>query len=538
MNAVDSQLLGLLAEAPFIDRLELAALSGRSRAAVYQSLDRLAEAGLVDSIGHASEHIARTQRYSLTANGVRRLAQAQDRSVAQLLRDLPVSHQWRRLMLDRLDAAAVVYRLAERAAQSVWPLRLQWYRAAPMDAALELPSGAHVALARQGRSVDRSASAKRLRRLDEQHGFAARLLVCPDETRLRQARRNVRSSSTPTYLTIERELLRSWSDASVWRPSSGAGRLTLPEALRHEPYPASPPTEPPLNKVSLPRPLTEMPTHPSRLSAAEKRALDLIADWPWIRPAHLTDLLGVGERRCSWVLSRLTELGLVTRLERGGRPRLALSDRGLAAVARRDRASVGRARQRWSAAGQGGRPPSDWREARGLRSRQLLRHLEHTESVHGFAAALSRQATERGLSLVQLDPPQRASRYFRLVGRLRSIHPDAYALLADGRDETACFLEWERRAVRPSTMTARLGPYLRYFASGRPIEDHGLPPHVMIVFEVELTAGHFLRLAERAMAQSGVEPPLLVSDRRNLRREGPLGPVWRSVGGGSASPLF
>ena len=44
-------------------------------------------------------------------------------------------------MLERLDAAAVIYRLAEQAAQFAFPLGLRWLRAAPMDALLELPDG-------------------------------------------------------------------------------------------------------------------------------------------------------------------------------------------------------------------------------------------------------------------------------------------------------------------------------------------------------------------------------------------------------------
>ena len=68
----------------------------------------------------------------------------------------------------------------------------------------------------------------------------------------------------------------------------------------------------------------------------------------------------------------------------------------------------------------------------------------------------------------QLDPPRRASRYFRHFGGRRSVHPDAFGMLRRGGTVWPFFLEWERRAVRPVTMAARLAPYLRYYSSGRP----------------------------------------------------------------------
>ena len=57
------------------------------------------------------------------------------------------------------------------------------------------------------------------------------------------------------------------------------------------------------------------------------------------------------------------------------------------------------------------------------------------------------------------------------------------------------FLEWERRAVRPVTMVARIAPYLRYYSSHRPTDYHGSQPTVLVVFEDEIAQTHFLRVA-------------------------------------------
>ena len=91
------------------------------------------------------------------------------------------------------------------------------------------------------------------------------------------------------------------------------------------------------------------------------------------------------------------------------------------------------------------------------------------------------------------------------------------------------FLEWERRAVRPSTMAARLAPYLRYYSSHRPTDDHGVQPTVLVVLEDALTASHFLRTARDMISRQRLSLPLMVSDTASIQRHGPLGPAWRSL---------
>ena len=155
-------------------------------------------------------------------------------------------------------------------------------------------------------------------------------------------------------------------------------------------------------------PARDAPNHTltAILKATEKHALDLLSDWPWITPAHFGEMLGVKRSRLSQVLQRLEGLGLVVVLQVKGCRRLALDDRGLAMLARRDRAAVGAARKRWSVAPIDPQAPLTWRNVSGRRSRQLLRNAEHTDSVHWFVAALSRQARSKSEGIVQIDPPR------------------------------------------------------------------------------------------------------------------------------------
>ncbi|MXW23564.1 MAG: hypothetical protein F4Z96_02630, partial [Chloroflexi bacterium] len=256
-----------------------------------------------------------------------------------------------------------------------------------------------------------------------------------------------------------------------------------------------------------------------------------LADWPWLSSEHLQALLGLSRPRTAQIISALRDHGLAARAP-SAEGRLVLTERGLTLIARRDRTSAGLAKQRWSAAPLDSGAAGGWRDVAGRRSRQLLRNIEHTASVHGFIAALAAQSRALGWELVQLDPPHRASRYFRSDGRVRSVLPDAFAVLRREGRVWPCFVEWERRAVRPSTMAAKLAPYLRYYVSPRPTDDHGARPAVLVVFSDELAAHHFLRVATSETERANVELALRVTHKGLLAKEGPLGAVWLSLGGG------
>ena len=293
--------------------------------------------------------------------------------------------------------------------------------------------------------------------------------------------------------------------------------------------------EPP-ERVSLPEHLNvngqddSAPDHllPALLKSTEKRCLDLLSDWPWMTPAHLGGVLEVKRSRISQLLQRLTSLGLVIEDVVEGRRRLILSDLGLSVLARRDRTSVGAMKKRWSASLTDPDRAATWRNVSGARARQLLRNIQHTDAVHWFIAVLARQARSRGRELAQLDSPGRASRYFRYAERLHSVRPDAFGLLHNGQAIWPFFLEWERRAVRPVTMAARIAPYLRYYSTHRPTDDHGAQPAVLVVFDDDVAETHFLRIAKEEMDAAKVQVPLFVAPRNLLERVGPLGPAWRT----------
>ena len=533
----EPDLLRALASMPFLDRQEMVAVSGWSRAAVYEAVQRLETGGFCASVLHAADPLPQARRFHLTAAGLSRLADEEDRPLEGLVRDHPLSAQWRRSLMERLDALAAIYHLASVLSGIAYPIRFRWYRAMPLDAAMMLPDGKTVGIVRQGLTADRSGFAKRLWRLRDGPMSGTILVLMADDVRLRHARRLLSTTDVPVLFALEREAVLAGADDRIWSPTRVNAAVDLRYVLdRAEPGGRLPEEEEP-QRASAPDDIpdrgaaADIADHllPVFLKPAEKRALDLISDWPWISLKELAGLMGVSPQRASQLVNPLEGFGLAARLRHAGR-RLALTDRGLSLLARRDRTSVGVAKRRWSIALEDPEGPFEWRNVTGRRGRQLLRNIEHTAAVHGFLAALTAQAPLLGWEIVQIDPPRRASRHFRHDDRMRAVNPDAFGVLRKDGTLWAFFLEWERRAVRPSTMSDRLAPYLRYYSSHRPIDDHGVRPAVLVVFDDEIAQTHFLRVAREEMRAEQVTVPLWVSHREAIDALGPLGSAWRAPG--------
>ena len=523
---------------PFLDRAELVAVTGWSKAAVHEAVDKLDSGGFCAAVPHATTLFpSSTQRFHLTAAGLGRLAKEEETSLDELVRGHPVSAQWRRNLMGRLDSLAAIYRLATGVSVVAYPIRFRWYRASTLDAAIELPGGRAVGIVRQGLTADRTGFSNRMWRLRQGPLPGAVLVLMADDVRLRHVRRTLTGAPVPFYLALEREAVEASPDDPVWSPPAVNASVELRSVLDRIEKGSLFPEEDEPRIVSVPSDLSvEGPGWkvsdyllPAFLKPAEKRALDLISDWPWITLTDLAGLMAVSVPRASQIVTPLEGFRLVTR-PIAGSGRMALTDRALALLARRDRTSVAIAKKRWSAAPLFPGTPFVWDNVTGARSRQLLRNVEHTAAVHSFLAAMTVQAGLLEWEVSQVDPPRRASRHFKHGEGMRSVNPDAFGVLSKGETTWPFMLEWERRAVRPSTMSERLAPYLRYFSSHRPTDDHGTRPSILIVFDDEIVQTHFLRLARDEMQARGVAVPLWVSHRAAIEQMGPLGRAWRDPG--------
>ena len=104
LTECQEELLGHLAAMPFLDRLELVAVSGWSRGSVYESVEKFEAEGLAASVPHATDVTPPTRRFYLTPSGLHRLAGDEGMTVDELLRLYPVSARWQRIQPLQQDA--------------------------------------------------------------------------------------------------------------------------------------------------------------------------------------------------------------------------------------------------------------------------------------------------------------------------------------------------------------------------------------------------------------------------------------------------
>ena len=530
--------LRYFAAMPFLDRLELTAIADQSRGGAYDSVAELKHEGLVESIKHATDLMTSTRRFYLTEDGLDWLRYYDDLTLDDLFRRYPVSSHWQRVLLERLDAVGTIYRVASSVAYCASPIRLRWYRALPLDAGITLHDGRTIGVIRQGATSDRTSFAKRVWREEKTEIFVPSLLlfIAPDDMRFRQTRDLLTRLGRSAVVALEKEAVLSSADYKAWYRPRLSGPRNMDSLISTMERLGRLPMEPPLSRPSLPRNLDsdntgfDVPDYllPSVLKPAEKRVLDILSDWPWIMSIDFSGILGVSSARTAELTASLISANLVSRVKMNGGNWLAPTDWGLSVLARRDRTSVGMARKRWSVYPLDPEAPMTWQNISGKRSRQLARNMEHTEAVHWFIAYMAKQARALNYRIMQFDPPHRATRYFHHKGKLRSIHPDAFGSLQKEKSRFMFFLEWENRAVRPVTMATRLAPYLRYYSSWRPRDDHGVQPIVLIVFNDATVESRFLGVARDLMDQTRVDVPLWVSHSESVEREGPMGEVWRA----------
>ena len=295
----EADLLRTLASMPFLDRTEMVAVSGWSRGAVYEAVEKMDRGGFCDAVTHAADLSSPTERYYLTAEGLKRLAGEEGMSLDELLRSRPVSAQWRRSLMERLDALATVYALAGALAAVAYPIRFRWYRSLSLDAAVALPDGRTVGIVQRGNTSDRSAFSNRMWRLRGTALPGAVLILMPDPVRLRHSRRMLEGFPVPAFLAVESEVVAA-PDGAVWSPHAVRADIDLSSALDRIEKRDNLPEEAAPERASLPSDFTVQGRGwdisdymlPVMLKATEKRAVELVADWPWIALTELAGLMG------------------------------------------------------------------------------------------------------------------------------------------------------------------------------------------------------------------------------------------------------
>ena len=376
--ALEDTLL-LLCSTPLATVDELSRFGRVPASTLRDRLRKLAKMGMADSVSHSLTVLGPHPhlRYFPTQKGIEAGAMV-EHGTKTFLREYPVSRQWFRLLADRMDAVAMLYRAAAMVADADSqgkPVRVDHYRQGPYDMLITLSGGRSVGLLRQGPTLPSANLRYRLRTLEnlsyDQRPMATLVLAHSDQAN----RRAVRTLGDPThhrktFVATEGELLAGDHRSLVWQQCGEGTELDLPvkvdsslslnaimtwtdrlaerlDELRqqHSPDSQREPTPDPNTlypsrmRAAMPEPSELLRSSLAvRLTGAEKDALDLLAAWPLCTTDQLAGLMGgVTRRRVNQVLSSLAAHSLV----RTEGQRHVLTDDGLRCLARRDRAAIG-----------------------------------------------------------------------------------------------------------------------------------------------------------------------------------------------------
>ena len=511
-----------------------------------------------------------------------------------MLRRYPVSLQWRRAVLRRLEALEVYYKLCCFAAlarregaitfgegeEEGGPGRFAigmlsegtlfwWRRTGWVDGTIVFGAGKgarRVRVLRMGPTRVRKAIQCWLGsmvRSWEKRGVERIVIVVPGYTELRLVERWLRANARfiQAYCVVEHELreARTWSDVTFVRPArygsvyfsfietfSGLRGRPSREGASLDEFEAH-------NRVVVPEGVILKNGRNDRdilvgasLSRRERICLQAVADWPLARRGHLLGLKGVSDL----LFASLFDVGLIYYVWDEGRARVLLSDAGMCYVADRDRSDFGVMRKRWGYV-MVDKSESDLKNLRtfgvtgkgldrrhriraeGGKLRVVSRQLAHLDGITEFFSVLG--GGREGLDVVEVLPTHRSERWAKIGRRMRAILPDG-AFVAKTKDSVIPFaVEFERRAVTPKLMTERLRPYKRYYDAMYTFEDHGTTLVTLFVFETVVHASDFSShcTAGRVAARTsrGRNMPLYVSSIEAIRERGLWADVWFAVGG-------
>ena len=547
--------LAVLAQMPFLDSIELAAVAGLPERTAREALRRLDGHGCVGNVRHARPDGFRVRRWYLTPRGIAELARsrlADETPEALIVSNDLLSAQGRRYLLRRLDAAAVLYRVAQDVASSVGVgegLRFtwRWERQGTLDAVLQLSDGRTAAMSRIGSTHTGEAVGSRLRTLQNMHdrgSVRTTMLLVPGMTEMERAlnhahERNVRG----VFVATESEVLSSPPGSRLWH-TSARDMLSSREALEGMPASDMPRTRRPEHRRSMPSETLGADTDEQDRAATEmsvpaRTLLRLLHDWPLASVSQLQRMTGISTGHLGRAKGQLSRAGLVHHLRIGRTPkqrkdnetRLVLSAAGLRYLSRVDRSSEQLVREQWLVepheGGDATYPIPGFRVV-GTKSRTLLRERRHTDGVYDFVSLLMASCREsRVWNLVQTLPAHRWERRYRYGTRgrgrfrdiMRAVRPDATLILEHlDRPFTSFVLEFERRARNPSNIAPKIARYRTYYAADD--TRHDLPdgrPTVLFVFERREHAAGFARYAA---TERGTALPLLVSSLDDLQNAG------------------
>ncbi len=507
MALSERQVLDSLGRMPFVDSAELALILAEPHATIHRALAGLLADGIVGRVSHGTAHLPSSQRYYVTATGIREATQVLGFDTpSDFVRAYLVSREWLTLLIRRMDAVAAVYRLAASVSPGIGSRhsQVEFHRRGRFDATITLHDGRRFGVVRQGLALRRRSLYDRLRAIAE-YDYTRRpeatLILTPSiwEQRL-TTRFCVDLNLSDCYVAVESRDALERRDLPLWCQTTwvfGSSYNTLDYVSSHgSPGGALRTQSPSRKRASIPNPKRMAQAAPTfGISPSEKRTLDLITDHAMIPREHLARWLGVSEGRVSQMMHNLVDTwDLVERRGKRGDTRYTLSAEGIRYVTHRDRAQLPTTQGIWSTARTIDRQGR--RHHVGHRIETWARQTKHADGITWFLSKLESEArADPDSELLWSVPTARSDRAYNWGQS--AIAPDAVGKIIAGGLHVPFYFEYELRARHPRGVVARLSPYASYYWSTEPRENQPPFPSTLFVVDTEDVEATYVRTAAR-----------------------------------------
>lgn len=554
----DVQRRGLLACArmPYVSAIDFANINGLHLTSANRVMERLGDLGFVASIRRRNERGMPLARWFITADGLRALAHVADVSVDDLLSGLPVSLQWQRRILSRIDAADVYYALTGIASDVIGgECKWHWRGAGWVAGDLDLGQGKIMQVARMGPAVSRRAVQSRMGSMvldAEKDLIYGVILIAADYAQMRLMERWVRNNAKRVFTWVVREAdILENAEGRIWsRPAwlglkyyfaqwMFEGAFVSSERSRHWAL------------AGYRYKGADMPRHDSGLgleafaeiSYSARGLLNAIADWPLANRRELRRFAGISHSSEKRAMRELLDVGFVGYMSDYQDQRFGITDEGLRRLADRDQTQIKRLRDSWGIERREDEMGVSYAPVGGS-ILKLEGELAHTEGCYAMLARLVDDcAEEDNVQLKELLPAHRSERWLpsNLRGGLSGVRPDASATIAIEGKDVPIMVEYERRADKPSLFEDKLAKYLRYYSMALKMEDWQRDVLALFVFADDMAASRFRGCCEEVIERRRTmksKLPLFISSSDEIRGASWFDPIWTRAGALAEGRLY
>lgn len=556
LTDMEREALVACARMPYISVKDFAKIYGRHVVSATRAMERLRDLGLVKFHWRRSDRGISQLRWFVSDDGIRAIAYIANVGIDDILSGLPVSLQWQRRILSRIDAADTFYSLIADVSKIVGrACQWHWRGRGWIAGDLHLGEGQIMQIARVGPVVSRRAAQSRLGSmlLDAEKGLIYGVVfIAADYVQMRLMERWIRNKTrnVSVWVVRERDVIeniegRIWSRPArlglqyhfadwVFKDVDVSSERSSVWALAGYDY----------KEVDMPRGSSGLGLEAfAELSSSGRLALNAMADWPLATKGQLRRFAGISDRQQRRAVEELVKGGWVGRLSDYGDGRLGVTDEGLRRLAERDQTQIKRLRDLWGIErrendGNVGYVPV------GGSILKLEGELAHTEGCYAMLARLVDDcAGEDNVELKELLPAHRSERWLpsNRRGGLSGVRPDSSATIAIEGKDVPVMVEYERRADKPSLFEDKLSKYLRYYSMALKMEDWQRDVLALFVFADDSAAARFRGYCEEVVGQRRMvnsKLPLFISSSDEIREASWLDGIWTRAGGLAEGRLY